>query len=365
MSDSVTPPPEPFSNRSSPPDPFSLREFNSLGLQARAERIVDVHSASDIAELSAELGDAPRVILGGGTNVVLHAPLKATVMMSRMRGRHLDSNGRVRVAAGEDWHALVMWSLEKGLAGLENLALIPGTAGAAPVQNIGAYGVELCDRLEHVIAWDFHRSAMVTLARDDCHFGYRDSLFRRVDTQGPWNAPRYFITEIQLRLHHAEGARLHTTYGELETELDRLGRPPSAQDVAEAVIRIRRRKLPDPSVIGNVGSFFKNPLISSMQARSLRLIHPDLPTHPAHGDGQDNCKVPAAWLIERCGFKGARRGDVGVHERHALVIVNHGGGTGREILALAREIQQAVVARFGIFLEPEPVFMPGSEPAAG
>ena len=157
MSDSVTPPPELSANRSSPPDPLSLRGFNSLGLQARAERIVDVHSASDIAELSAELGDGPRVILGGGTNVVVHAPLKATVMMSRMRGRHLDSNGLVRVAAGEDWHALVMWSLEKGLAGLENLALIPGTAGAAPVQNIGADGVELCDTLEHVIAWDFHR----------------------------------------------------------------------------------------------------------------------------------------------------------------------------------------------------------------
>jgi UDP-N-acetylmuramate dehydrogenase len=364
MSDSVTPPPDIPTCRTSPPDPFSLREYNSLGLQARAQRIVDVHSASDIAELSTQLGDSPRVILGSGTNVVLHAPLKATVLMSRMRGRHLDSSGLVRVAAGENWHALVMWSLERGLAGLENLALIPGTAGAAPVQNIGAYGVELCDVLEHVVAWDFRRAAMVMLGRDECQFSYRDSVFRRVDTQGPWNAPRFFITEIGLRLHHARDARLHTAYGELQAELDLLGRPPSARDVAEAVTRIRRRKLPDPSVIGNVGSFFKNPLISSVQARSLRLIHPDLPTHPASGGGQDSCKVPAAWLIERCGFKGARRGDVGVHDRHALVIVNHGGGTGREILALAREIQQAVVARFGIFLEPEPVFMPGSEPVA-
>jgi UDP-N-acetylmuramate dehydrogenase len=365
MSDSGTPPPDSAACRTSPPDPLSLRDCNSLGLQARAERIVDIHSASDIAKLGAELGDSPRVILGNGTNVVLHAPLKATVLMSRMRGRHVDSNGLVRVAAGEDWHALVMWSLDQGLAGLENLALIPGTAGAAPVQNIGAYGVELCDTLEHVVAWDFHRASLVTLGRSECEFAYRDSVFRREDTQGPWNAPRFFITEIRLRLRHIEGARLHTSHGELQTELDRLDRPPSARDVADAVIRIRRRKLPDPAVIGNVGSFFKNPLISTMQARSLRLIHPDLPTYPAPGDGRDNCKVPAAWLIERCGFKGARRGDVGVHDRHALVIVNHGGGTGREILALAREIQQAVVARFGIFLEPEPVFMPGSEPTQG
>lgn len=364
MSGSATPPPDSPTPRTSLPDPCSLRAHNSLGLDARAERVIPVEHADQLPTISQSLGSAPRAILGEGTNVVLHAPLKVTMLISRTRGRAIGSGGLLRAAAGENWHELVMWSLEQGWAGLENLALIPGTAGAAPVQNIGAYGAEVCEFLEEVIAWDFQTSAMVSLRRDECLFGYRDSIFRRPEHQGPWNAPRYFIVEIRMRLRPAGVAPLRTHYGELRSELDQLERAPTARDVADAVIRIRQRKLPDPREIGNVGSFFKNPVISSLQARGLRLMHPDLPTHPVASDGSDTCKVPAAWLIERCGFKGARRGDVGVHAGHALVIVNHGGGTGREILDLAHEIQRAVVARFGIFLEPEPVFMPGPDEAA-
>lgn len=362
MSGSATPPPESPTLRISLPDPCSLRDQNSLGLDARADRVIPVQHADQLPAISQALGSGPRAILGEGTNVVLHAPLRVTMLISRMRGRSIDAHGLLRAAAGENWHELVMWSLDQGWAGLENLALIPGTAGAAPVQNIGAYGAEVCESLEEVVAWDFLTSAMVSLRREECLFGYRDSIFRRPDHQGPWNAPRYFIVEIRMRLRPASDALLRTQYGELRSELDQLERAPTARDVADAVIRIRQRKLPDPRKIGNVGSFFKNPVISSLQARGLRLMHPDLPTHPVAGGG-DSCKVPAAWLIERCGFKGARRGDVGVHADHALVLVNHGGGTGREILDLAHEIQRAVVARFGIFLEPEPVFMPGPDEA--
>lgn len=291
--------------------------------------------------------------------MVLHAPLQATVLRNQMQGKSIDAHGVLKAASGENWHELVMWSLEQGYAGLENLALIPGTAGAAPIQNIGAYGVELKDLLISLTAWDFETSTFREFTNADCRFSYRESIFKRPEIQGPWNAPRYFITEIQLQLKPEQEAGVITHYGEIASELAAMGAThPKPIDVAKAVMSIRSRKLPDPAQLGNVGSFFKNPIVSAVQAKSLNLLHPDLPQYDLPKEQGDSKKLSAAWLIERCGFKGARRGDVGVHANHALVLVNYGEGTGREILSLAQEIQQAVVARFGVFLEPEPVFMP-------
>jgi len=291
-----------------------------------------------LAQITPELADHPRVILGSGTNVVLHAPIKATALINGLKGKSITPTGELTCASGELWHELVMWSLDQGFSGLENLALIPGTVGAAPVQNIGAYGVELKDLLVRLAAWDFHRAQLVNFTRDQCQFAYRDSIFKQASVQGPWNKPRYFITEITCQLSVSSEANLNTRYADLGEAIKACPQPITAQDVAQAVIRLRQKKLPDPQQIGNVGSFFKNPIISRLQAKHL--------------------KLPAAWLIERCGFKGARRGDAGVHDGHALVIVNHGDANGREILALAQEIQQTVVGKFGVFLEPEPIFMP-------
>jgi UDP-N-acetylmuramate dehydrogenase len=337
-----------------------LQKFNTLGLAARSSQVIVINQAGDLADISASLGSTPRCILGSGSNVVLHAPLPAAVLRNQIKGKSINAEGVLKAGSGENWHELVMWSLEQGYAGLENLALIPGTAGAAPIQNIGAYGVELKDLLISLTAWDFETSTFREFTNDQCRFNYRESIFKRPEIQGSWNNPRYFITEIKLQLEPQNQAALRTHYGEIATELAAMGASsPSPMDVARAVISIRSRKLPDPAQLGNVGSFFKNPIVSAVQAKNLKLLHPDLPQYDLPKEQGDSKKLSAAWLIERCGFKGARRGDVGVHVNHSLVLVNYGGGTGREILSLAQEIQQAVVAKFGVFLEPEPIFMPG------
>lgn len=336
---------------------MNLQSYNTLGLPARADQVIFLDRSEDLPKISKQLSNAPRCIIGGGSNVVMHAPIRAAVLINRIPGKQIDAGGLLEAGAGESWHELVMWSLKHGFAGLENLALIPGNAGAAPVQNIGAYGAEIKNLLVDLTAWDFRKQDWVRLAASDCAFGYRDSIFKRADIQGPWDAPRYCITQIRLQLVPIAQAKVNIDYKELGEAVGN-AKATSPMNVARAVMAIRSRKLPDPNMLGNVGSFFKNPVISTVQAKNLRLSHPDLPQYPAGNSTDDTCKISAAWLIERCGFKGARRGDVGVYENHALVLVNHGGGTGREILALAKEIQQAVVAKFGVFLEPEPVFMP-------
>lgn len=336
---------------------MNLRHHNTLGLPARSQQLIYVRDASELAAISDKLQGQPRLILGGGSNVVLHAPIDATVLINEIRGRQIDSTGMLTAGGGENWHDLVMWSLEQGIAGLENLALIPGTVGAAPVQNIGAYGVELSSILHSLTAWDFTHHRFQNFLAAECGFGYRDSIFKHTEIQGRWDTPRFFITQVRLQLTPVDKAKMNIGYGDLALELNG-HTDPTPLDIAHAVIAIRQRKLPDPKVLGNVGSFFKNPVISSVQANSLKVLHPDIPQYPVTDRGDDVCKISAAWLIERCGFKGARRGDVGVHEAHALVLVNYGEGTGREILALCNEIQQAVVAKFGVYLEPEPVFIP-------
>jgi UDP-N-acetylmuramate dehydrogenase len=250
---------------------------------------------------------------------------------------------RIRVAAGEHWDDFVRWTLTHGHAGLENLILIPGSAGAAPMQNIGAYGMEIGGFIESVEAFDLQERRFTTFASAQCEFGYRDSLFKR-------HPDRWMITAITLRLPSEWTPRIE--YSGVREELHRLGiEQPAPIHVAEAVVNLRTRKLPDPAVIGNAGSFFKNPIIPAGQTTALRAEYPRLPCWPAAGG---NSKISAAWMIESCGFKGLREGDAGISSRHALVLVNHGSATGAQLWALAQRVRNGVRRRFGVVLEPEP-----------
>ena len=323
-----------------------LRSFNTLGLTSVAEFFVRASSAEGVLE-ALQVARAKNLCvraIGGGSNVILPPELSGLTLNVALKGRTIVSQSSqeaiVRVYAGEDWHEAVVWAHELGLYGLENLALIPGSVGAAPVQNIGAYGVELKEVMEECTFLQKDTLTERVLSVADCQLNYRDSIFKN-ELKG-----KGVVTSVQFRLAKSPHP-LHTSYGALENQLQ--GRPRTIQSVAEAVIRIRQNKLPDPKQIGNCGSFFKNPILSLSRFEALQKKHPQLPSYPS----KTGVKVPAAWLIDQLGFKGVRRGDAGVHPKQALVLVNHGNATGAEIWALAEDIQKAVHAQFGIALEPE------------
>jgi UDP-N-acetylmuramate dehydrogenase len=325
----------------------SLGALNSFGVEAGASALLTIESEEDVLELPA-LDPERDILLGGGSNVLLVTDIPGSVYLNRIGGRAVVDDGPdsavIEVGAGENWHDLVRWSLENGLSGLENLSLIPGLAGAAPIQNIGAYGVELSSVLERVTAWDWRRSAWTSFDRQECQLGYRDSRFKGPDKE------RYLITSISLRLNRRFDARLD--YAGIREELEAAGiRQPTALDVSDAVIRLRRRKLPDPREIGNAGSFFKNPAVSADFADKLQ---GQLAAVPQWGGHSGSVKLSAAWLIEHCGLKGFRAGDAGISEKHALVLVNYGSASGRDIAELARNVQKRVLEETGIALEPEP-----------
>lgn len=331
---------------------YPLRSHNTLGFDVRARFAVLIDSESD---LTAALDDArgaglPVLVLGGGSNVVLTADVDAVVLLMEIPGYEVtptEHAWHVTAGAGENWHDLVSRTITDGLPGLENLALIPGTAGAAPIQNIGAYGVELCERFAHLRAWDRLQREFVTLSANACDFGYRDSVFKRAGRD------RYIITGVTLRLPRQWEPVLG--YAELTREIDARGLPqPDAADVRDAIVAIRTRKLPSPDQIGNAGSFFKNPVVDAAQYDALRARHPGLAGH-AQPDG--SVKLAAGWLIDQCGFKGVRSGHVGVYDKQALVLVHHGGGTGGELMALAQRIGDTVEEKYGVRLEPEPVVL--------
>ncbi|MBF6992104.1 MULTISPECIES: UDP-N-acetylmuramate dehydrogenase [Cupriavidus] len=329
---------------------YPLRRHNTFGFDARARFAVHVRSEADLTEALADprANGLPLVVLGGGSNVVLTRDLDALVLLMEIPGYQVedaDDAWLVTAGAGENWNALVDRTIADGKPGLENLALIPGTAGAAPIQNIGAYGVELRDRFEGVRAYDRHADLFVWLDLRACGFGYRDSLFKQA------GAGRYIITAVTLRLPKAWQPVL--SYGELARELSG-NLAPDAATVRDAVVAIRTRKLPDPAQIGNAGSFFKNPLVSAAQRDTLLQANPDLVSYP-QPDG--SYKLAAGWLIDRCGFKGVSDGPVGVYGKQALVLVHRGGGTGAMLLALANRIADTVEARFGVRIEPEPVVL--------
>lgn len=326
----------------------SLKPYNTFGIDVPASHFMVVRSVQDLKEVLGRKDLPAPFVLSGGSNILLTAPLQALVLLIDIRGREILEEGPdnvlIRAMAGENWHELVLWSLQQGLGGIENLALIPGKTGTAPIQNIGAYGVELKDVFEGCTAVEIATGDLHRFSREQCRFGYRDSFFKRA------GKGRYIIVSVDLRL--SRGAhRLSTSYGAIESELQSRGiSNPSPADVADAVIAIRRRKLPDPAVLGNSGSFFKNPLIPTGHFEKLRASFPDLPGYP-QGDGQ--VKVPAGWLIEKCGLKGYRQGDAGVHQNQALVLVNYGKASGEELLRLSRLVQDTVLREFAIELQPE------------
>ena len=314
-----------------------------------AEECVTAHSPEALLEAldAAHQQDAPVTVLGGGTNVVPLRRIEGRVVRLAMRGIAFKdtANGgsTVTAAAGETWHSLVRACLGRGLGGLENLALIPGAVGAAPIQNIGAYGRELASLVASVSAIDLQTLTPVTLAEDACAFRYRDSLFKSSA------AGRYVVTALTLRLGSAAP---ESSYPDLRGELNRMGRPATPPWIAEAVIRVRRRKLPDPRRIGNAGSFFKNPTVSAEELDQLR-AKAQVPAYAADG----GFRVPAARLIEACGWKGWRDGPAGVWPRHALVLINYGGASGRQMLDLAQRIANSVERRFNLRLELEPAVL--------
>ena len=325
-----------------------LRARNTFGVAARAPLLLEVERTGALGDALALAGGRSPLVLGGGSNLLFAGDPEAAVLA--LRANDIDivaddgSRAIVRAEAGADWHALVRWTLDRGLCGLENLALIPGTVGAAPIQNIGAYGVEICEFVQAVEAFEPATGRMRRLAAADCGFDYRDSLFKR-------ERDRWIVTAVEFAL--ARGAAPRIDYSGVREALHAAGTDaPTARDVFDAVCALRRSKLPDPALIGNAGSFFKNPVLPLAQAQALADAHPGLALYP--GAGPDSRKLSAAWLIDACGWKGHRDGDAGVSDRHALVLVNHGAASGAQLLALARRIAGSVAGRFGVMLEPEP-----------
>lgn len=319
-----------------------------MALPSRAHALVRYKSTGqlpEISELAAQYDKA--FVLGGGSNVILEPQISGLVVKVESRGVELLSDGDevvVEVQAGENWHKFVSHCVDQAWYGLENLALIPGTVGAAPVQNIGAYGVELDQRFHSLLAWDLGRARLVELGPRDCGFAYRDSIFKR-SPAGQW-----LIVAVRLRLMRRWQPVL--SYPVLAQAVAGLGGTATPRQVFEAVCRIRQSKLPDPAVLGNAGSFFKNPIVDASAYERIRAIEPDVVAYP-----QDNgtYKLAAGWLIDRAGWKGRRLGPAGVHDRQALVLVNHGGATACDIRRLADAIKADVQGRFGTTLEQEPI----------
>jgi UDP-N-acetylmuramate dehydrogenase len=330
----------------------SLEGRNTFHVAARADLLIDVRRREALAELFgfAALRTRPLLVLGEGSNILFTRDWPGVVLSMATRGiAILDSDGthaRVRVEAGENWNDFVHWSIGQGFAGLENLVAIPGTVGAAPMQNIGAYGVEVREFVAEVEAWDREALRFVALPNAACAFAYRDSMFKR-------EPDRHVITAVVFDLPRQRAPRLD--YAGVREELAQIGATePRPASIAEAITRIRMRKLPNPLVVGNAGSFFKNPLMPAAEAAAIGREHPSAPIWPA---GEGLAKISAAWLVESCGFKGLREGDAGISNQHALVLVNHGHASGAALRALAERIAATVRERFGVDLQPEPLII--------
>jgi len=322
----------------------SLRDFVTFGVESTCRHLYQIDDTDEL-NLALQHLDHP-MVLGGGSNVLPMGHLDRDILRIRLRGIEWEEGGEsplIRIGAGEVWHEVVLWALENDLGGIENLSLIPGTMGAAPIQNIGAYGVELESVFHSLEAMRIPDGAVEIFHHADCQFGYRDSIFKR-EARG-----KYVITSVTLRLKRKH--TLNTSYGAIGDILSDWGiKDPTIQDVSRAVIHIRQSKLPDPAVIGNAGSFFKNPVIPKAQYDDLKGQFPDMPGYAA---GEADIKVPAGWLIEQAGWKGRTMGHAGCYEKQALVLVNRGGATGEEIWALAESIMADVRSRYGIDLQPE------------
>ncbi len=326
---------------------FSLRQYNSFGIDARAQFFAPFHSLDALQALAERSAQLPRLILGGGSNILLTKDVEGWVLKNDIHGiaelHETESEIFVKAGAGENWHRFVQYTLARNWAGLENLSLIPGNVGAAPMQNIGAYGVELKDVFNSLEAYHLRERAVHTFTAGDCRFGYRESVFKKALKD------QYVILNVSFRLRREPV--FHTEYGAIRQELEKMGvHELNIQSIAQAVINIRSSKLPDPAVTGNAGSFFKNPSVGAEQFNLLQERYPGIVGYP-NADG--TVKLAAGWLIEKAGWKGFRKGDAGVHPLQALVLVNYGAATGKEVYELSEEILQDVQSKFSVTLERE------------
>lgn len=328
---------------------FDLKTYNTFQFEVKAKQFVEITSLNQLKEIAAHIiaYDLKYMVLGSGSNVLFTQDFDGLVLQMNIKEKEIIRQNKnkalLKVGAGEIWHDLVMWTLENGLYGLENLALIPGTVGAAPIQNIGAYGVEIKDVIECVEVLNLETLKIQKLVNSQCDFGYRESFFKQ-------NKGKFIITAINMQLHKNQ-EKVNTEYGNLSTFLDSKGiLHPTPLDVAQAVCEIRQTKLPDPKLIGNAGSFFKNPVVSKKVFEKIKNEFSDIKGFIVD---ENLMKIPAAWLIEKAGYKGKKVGNVGVHENQPLVLVNYGKGSGTDVLKLAKEIQEAVYDKFGVALQPE------------
>jgi len=329
---------------------FALKKLNTFGIEAFAQAYISVSTSQQLIEALTYYHNEEVFLLGGGSNMLLLNDIERPVIHVNLKGTEVKEDGNnifITAMAGENWHEFVMYCIKNNWAGIENMALIPGNIGTAPIQNIGAYGVELKDTFVSCTVVDIKTREEKTLSLIDCNFGYRDSIFKN-------NAlGKYVITSVTFKLtdlSKTDNYQLKTSYGAILEELKNLNLKPNITTIAQAVINIRNHKLPDPKIVGNSGSFFKNPIIEKSYYEDLIRMHPEMPYYPV---SQTQVKIPAGWLIDQCGFKGKRNGDAGVHDKQALVLVNHGSATGQEIITLAKEIQSVIKNRYGISIDTE------------
>lgn len=331
----------------------SLKPYNTFNFEVTAKQFAEVNTPEELIKLLSlpEVKDQKKLFLGGGSNILLLNDFDGLVIKINLYGKNIididDDFALVEVMAGENWHDFVLFCLENNLNGIENLSLIPGTAGAAPMQNIGAYGVEVKDTFDHLEALNLETLEIEKFNNQQCQFGYRESFFKKEGKD------KYVILKVCFKLSKKQ--QLNVSYGAIQKTLEEMGvKKPTSKDVSNAVITIRQSKLPDPAVIPNSGSFFKNPVITRKQFEDLKTSYPDIPGYLLDND---TIKVPAAWLIDQAGWKGKRFGNVGIHDKQALVLVHFGGGEGKEIANLAKSIQNSVLEKYSIEIFPEVNFI--------
>ena len=325
---------------------ISLKSYNTFSIDIKARRFVNITSLNELKNIIRS--EKLFFVLSGGSNLLLTKDIDKLVIHLNTKGievlQETNNDIFIKVQAGENWHEFVLWCIDHNYGGVENLSLIPGNVGTAPIQNIGAYGVELKDSMHNLEALEIDGLNAKTFTNKNCAFGYRNSIFKN-ELKG-----KYIITSVTFKLSK-NTHKLNSSYGAIQSELDKSNiKNPTIKDISNAVITIRQSKLPDPKEIGNSGSFFKNPIISTTDFKSLQKTYPDAPHYIV---SKNEIKVPAGWLVEQCGFKGKRFGDAGVHKKQALVLVNYGNATGEEILTLSKKIQNAVFKKFKIKLEAE------------
>ena len=327
---------------------FSLKNYNTFGIEAKAKEFVSVHSSDELIEILQQRPASKKFILGGGSNMLLTQDVDALVIHLDLKGKKIiDENDDfvwVESQAGENWHEFVLWTIDQNFGGLENLSLIPGNVGTTPIQNIGAYGVEIKDTFVLCEAIHIETQELLVFTNEKCKFGYRESIFKNEIKD------EFVITSVVFKLTK-RNHKLNTSYGAIEAELEKQHiKNPSLKDVSNAVIAIRQSKLPDPKELGNSGSFFKNPVILKSDFEKIQQKFPDMPHYLVT---ETEVKVPAGWLIEQAGFKGKRFGDAGIHKHQALVLVNYGNATGQEILEVSKNIQKTIFETYGIAIEAE------------